>query len=185
LVHLLIDKLVKDKGLATRAATAGRSRGRSDIWSEYFTQLYVLPCIKSICFQSLRVSSVSSHCVRLFPLYKNVVFYLSSLANCKQHIFVSSSASTERVGKHHRPQRYTCTDMGSVFATARVIYSSTSSSLRCCSSHCFVYIMSFIVFPATRAVVLLPGDRSMDCTTYIFLHRLPMATSNKHTRCLV
>jgi hypothetical protein len=37
----------------------------------------------------------------------------------------------------------------------------------------------------TCAVVLLPGDRSRDCTAYIFLHRLRTATSNKHTRCLV
>jgi hypothetical protein len=29
---------------------------------------------------------------------------------------------------------------------------------------------------------LLPGDRSRDCTAYIFLHRLRTATSNKHTR---
>jgi DNA-directed RNA polymerase specialized sigma24 family protein len=37
----------------------------------------------------------------------------------------------------------------------------------------------------TRAAVLLPGDRSRDCTAYTFLHRLRTTTSNKHTRCLV
>jgi hypothetical protein len=37
----------------------------------------------------------------------------------------------------------------------------------------------------TRVAVLLPGDRSRDCTAYIFLNRLRTATSNKHTRCLV
>jgi hypothetical protein len=35
------------------------------------------------------------------------------------------------------------------------------------------------------AAVILPGDRSRDCTAYIFQHRLRIATSNKHTRCLV
>lgn len=145
-----INKLVKNKGPATHVPR--RSHGRSDIWSEYSTRMYILPGIKSICFQSLCVSSVSSHFVRLFPCLWN-----------------------------HRPQRYTCTGMGGVFATARVIYSSTYSPPRCCLFHCFVYIMSFIVFTMTRAV-LLPDDCSRDYTTYIFLHWLSMATSNKHTR---
>jgi hypothetical protein len=74
----------------------------------------------------------------------------SSHANCKQHIPVPSSVSTEsgRAGlRNHRPQIYTCTGvrairfLGSVFATARVIcfvqlLRSTSSRVdaSCCSS---------------------------------------------------
>jgi hypothetical protein len=120
----------------------------------------------------------------LLTAYKNGeggLFQLreSSHANCKQHIPVPSSASTEsgRAGlRNHRPQRYTCTGvrairfLGSVFVTARVI----------CLSSCFVRRLPEL----TRPAALLPGDRSRDCTAYIFLHRLRTATSNKHTRCL-
>ena len=74
----------------------------------------------------------------LLTAYKNGeggLFQLRELshANCKQHIPVPSSASTEsgRAGlRNHRPQRYTCTGvrairfLGSVFATARVIVHS-------------------------------------------------------------
>jgi DNA-directed RNA polymerase specialized sigma24 family protein len=62
--------------------------------------------------------------------------------------------------------------------------------LRDCSRDLFVQLLRSQLAvrrlpELTRAVVLLPGDRSRDCTAYIFLHRLRTATSNKHTRCLV
>jgi hypothetical protein len=59
--------------------------------------------------------------------------------------------------QNHRPQRYTCTGvraikfLESIFATARVI----CSTLCCCSSRCFVYIMLFVVFPERRVLLLL------------------------------
>jgi hypothetical protein len=75
--------------------------------------------------------------------------------------------------------------LGSVFVTAHMICSSMSSSQRCCSSRYFVYILLFAIFPTTHDVVLLPDDRLRDYMTYIFLHQLNTATSNKHTRCLM
>jgi hypothetical protein len=55
-----------------------------------------------------------------------------------------------------------------------------------------LFILALRLHPAIRhlsgvtsAAVILPDDRSRDCTAYIFLHRLRTATSNKHTRCLV
>jgi hypothetical protein len=106
------------------------------------------------------LSSVSSSNARPFlTAYKNGEGGLfqsreSSHANCKQHIPVPSSTSTEsgRAGlRNHRPQRYTCMGvrairfLGSVFATARVI----------CLSSCFVRRLPEL----TRPAALLPGDR--------------------------
>jgi hypothetical protein len=62
--------------------------------------------------------------------------------------------------------------------------------LRDCSRDLFISALRLHpavrhLFGATSAVVILPDDRSRDCTACIFLHRLCTATSNKHTRCLV
>jgi hypothetical protein len=44
----------------------------------------------------------------------------------------------------------------------------------------------FIFKNVTVVFLRLPqGNRSRDCTAYIFLHRLRMVTSNKYMRCLV
>jgi hypothetical protein len=100
-------------------------------------------------------------------------------------IFCEHRMSGRIVLRNHRRQRYTFMRvrairfLGSVFVTAHVVCLSTSLS------RCFVYILLFVVFSETRVVALLPEDRSRDCTTYIFLHRLRTAISNKHTRCLV
>jgi hypothetical protein len=58
--------------------------------------------------------------------------------------------------------------------------------LRDCS--CDLFVPALRLHPAVRhlsgatsATIILPDDRSRDCTAHIFLHRLCTATSNKHT----
>ena len=62
--------------------------------------------------------------------------------------------------------------------------------LRDCSPDLFVQLLRSQLAvrrlpELTRAAVLLPGDRSRDCTAYICLHRLHTTKSNIHTRCLM
>jgi hypothetical protein len=136
-------------------------------------------------------------CSLLLTAYNNwegELFRLCEIshANCKLHIPVPSSTSIDRVGE--QTSKITASVdtlawlcgairfLGTVFAIARVI----SLIRHCCSSRCFVYILFVSPFsPSDVCYCSSTGGRSKDCTSYIFLHQLRTATSNKHIRCLV
>jgi hypothetical protein len=109
-----------------------------------------------------------------------------SHANCKQHIPVPSSASTERVGEmaseitvRRDTLAWVCGRSNFWGAYSRQlawsVRPSAASSTSCSSSSS----------PGDACCCCSSGDRSRDCTTYIFLYRLSTTTSNIHTRCLV
>lgn len=122
----------------------------------------------------------------LLTAYKNGergLFQLceSSYANCKQHIPVPSHLLRAQREWESRPPKSPAAEIHLHGCAGDQIF---GERLRDCSRDRPQLAVRRLP-KLTRAAVLLPGDRSRDCTAYIFLHRLRTATSNKHTRCLV
>jgi hypothetical protein len=108
-----------------------------------------------------------------------------SHTNCKQHISVPFSVSTDRVEEQSSEITVRRDTLARVCVTRFF-----EERLRDCSRDLFVPTLRLHpavrrLSGATSAAVIFLGDRLRDCTAYIFMHRLCTATSNKHTRCIV